>query len=937
MRMRPIYQKLVQRLPALATSVRRARRIWRKVRTRLSKSEKGTTGQAEVGSSPYVCSHCRAMDTYESWQYIARVLFAEAKALDLRLVRLPSETGTRFGMERPSDPGIIDKLIEALEAHSMVIERREIAIKNNLYEFDQVTASAPSTSVRYEIRREPHCSLGARYLNRRTVTLEENEGYEDLVVVPRPGRGPRVYERRAYESMAPREDQPHEPVTFDWPFPIDLVYTWVDADDPVWQEQRAKLAGQDIPSASPLASVNAARWYSRDELRFSLRSAWMYAGFVRKIFIVTNGQVPDWLEASPDVSVVTHDMLYEDLNDLPTFNSNHIETVLHRIPGLAEHFLYLNDDFFFASPAKPSDYFTRSGICHIFTSSRFLDQRPLTEHDRATVAAHKNTRDLIAAKLGHNVSQKFRHAPYVMRKSVWQEIDDLFGHELANTRHNRFRSWEDLNGQFLYCHYALLKGYGITAPISYKYLEVLDDDFELRLSELDDHKTQVFCLNDSNSTAENVDANSGLIATFFDSRFPVVPPWERGSTLFHTQQGIKEIELDSTNSLEYEVRQMGPDSAKKRYLALLEKQPRAAVAKKLMRLASNQEDVETALDSVNLAMSRDEARALARLDVLSKSGSSTSETMSLVPLGSEKDFERGLRYLARTIENREDFELFHEVMSHGLDAWKASPVVLARAAAAARRAGELEVAQDYLEAAAAEAVRHLGSRTNSRKRETERLSDPWVVVDDLLEVAIRAKAMVFADAGTLLGFVREGDFLTHDYDIDFACRSDGQFEALRAALEADWRFDVSRVRTPDRLLQARHVNGTLLDVFRHIRAENGWVKTSHVYGWRFDDFEIETLKIGSRSISVPSPAEKYLEQMYGPDWRVPQTGFDSRLYAPNCFFPDRRELICTMLNRIVNSALLGNTTDVDRSVTFLRKELGYVAPNVNAKSDMSEV
>ena len=62
----------------------------------------------------------------------------------------------------------------------------------------------------------------------------------------------------------------------------------------------------------------------------------MYAPWVRKIWIVTNGQHPTWVdESNYHIEVVPHDRIFPIQEHLPTFNSRAIESHLHQIPGLA--------------------------------------------------------------------------------------------------------------------------------------------------------------------------------------------------------------------------------------------------------------------------------------------------------------------------------------------------------------------------------------------------------------------------------------------------------------------------------------------------------------------------------------------------------------------------------------------------------------------------
>ena len=82
-------------------------------------------------------------------------------------------------------------------------------------------------------------------------------------------------------------------------FPVDVVYTWVDGDDPEWDAAReARISGMEGTAQTREASGRA-RFISRDELRYSLRSVHLFAPWVRNIYVVTSGQVPAWLDARP--------------------------------------------------------------------------------------------------------------------------------------------------------------------------------------------------------------------------------------------------------------------------------------------------------------------------------------------------------------------------------------------------------------------------------------------------------------------------------------------------------------------------------------------------------------------------------------------------------------------------------------------------------------
>ena len=126
------------------------------------------------------------------------------------------------------------------------------------------------------------------------------------------------------------------------------------------EEAEATQASSDAEEKAGIA--NAARYRDHDELRFSLRSLEQNVPWVRHVYLVTNGQVPPWLDAErKDITVVEHASLYPNRSHLPTFSSPSIEMHIHRIRNLSRCFLYLNDDVLFGQPVSRDDFETSSG------------------------------------------------------------------------------------------------------------------------------------------------------------------------------------------------------------------------------------------------------------------------------------------------------------------------------------------------------------------------------------------------------------------------------------------------------------------------------------------------------------------------------------------------------------------------------------------------
>lgn len=311
--------------------------------------------------------------------------------------------------------------------------------------------------------------------------------------------------------------------------PVDLVYTWVDGADPAWLARKAAALGtRDVSEASVDAAIRA-RFESRDELRFSLRSVEMYANWVRRIWIVTDQQVPVWLRQDDRLRVVDHSEIFTDPSALPVYNSHAIESQLHHIDGLAEHYLYLNDDMLFGAPVRPEDFFHGNGISKFFTSPALLDIGDHDPRDLAVAAAGKNNRDLVEERFGRTITHKLRHTPQPQVRSVIQAFEterpELFDAVMrSRLRHASNYALPSSLSQY----YAFGLGRAVTGRVDYGYLDLAAPDAQVTLELwLRRRQMQTFCINDSGEDDPRARAAKDLaLRDFFEEYFPVPSRWE---------------------------------------------------------------------------------------------------------------------------------------------------------------------------------------------------------------------------------------------------------------------------------------------------------------------------------------------------------------------------------------------------------------------------
>ncbi len=286
-------------------------------------------------------------------------------------------------------------------------------------------------------------------------------------------------------------------------FPIDFVVPFVDDSDPIWREKRQKYLNPDVISLNK----NFRSW---DNLHYWFRCIAKFAPWVHKIFLVTDNQVPEWLDTDNEKIVTVFHEDYIPEQYLPVFSANPIELNLHRIQGLSDHFVYFNDDTFLVSDTLPS-FFFRDGLpCDYPMEMPFGANDPTFSHmlanDIMTINKKYNRREVLRKhwKKFYSAASKdlmknnlffslFRsdqffgfphnHLASPMLKSAFDGIWSDFPEDLERTCRNHFRSDTDVN-QYIVQYWMYV--HGLFYPC------------ELR------HQGKSFQLNDSDSPKNNV-------------------------------------------------------------------------------------------------------------------------------------------------------------------------------------------------------------------------------------------------------------------------------------------------------------------------------------------------------------------------------------------------------------------------------------------------
>ena len=320
-------------------------------------------------------------------------------------------------------------------------------------------------------------------------------------------------------------------------FDIDLVFSWVDGSSDAFQRERAKRMKAYVVGEG---DDSDARFRQIDELKYALRSVYMFAPWIRRIFIATDSPAPEWLAEHPRVTIMRSEDFFVDTSVLPIHNSHAVESQLHHIPGLAEHFLYSNDDMFFGRPVGPELFFSPGGVTKFVEASTRIG---LGENDPTRSGfenAARVNRALLRGRFGKVTTRHLEHTPAPMRKSVLLELEREFPEDFSRTAASRFRSATDISvTNSLYHYYALMTGRAVAqTQVHSLYIETTLRIALRQMNQLRKRRDQdMFCLNDGSHPEISTEVRRAAVTEFLELYFPIVAPWERASPATSAEPG----------------------------------------------------------------------------------------------------------------------------------------------------------------------------------------------------------------------------------------------------------------------------------------------------------------------------------------------------------------------------------------------------------------
>ncbi|KAL7721416.1 Capsular polysaccharide phosphotransferase sacB [Entamoeba marina] len=284
---------------------------------------------------------------------------------------------------------------------------------------------------------------------------------------------------------------------------IDVVWTYVNGSDPKFIEKLKKFKNRIDPQ----------RYRDYGSLFYSMRSVFENVKFAKKWFLVveSESQIPTFLNQSTfqesdgyHLEIIYHHQIFPHSKDLPNFNSASIESTFHRIPGLSECFIYLNDDFFIHNPVNKSFFVESDGRPKVYLSPMYVP----------TFMPYKLwSRQLRYTNIALN---NFFKTP----------------NEKENTFHTITRN--DVVIPFMHGHFALEQNLSVSYleedfHIEYMSFEATQRQTNEILEFLNNTNLTLYCLNDKISPKtpiEEVNKQSEILSSKLEYYYPEPTPFE---------------------------------------------------------------------------------------------------------------------------------------------------------------------------------------------------------------------------------------------------------------------------------------------------------------------------------------------------------------------------------------------------------------------------
>lgn len=325
---------------------------------------------------------------------------------------------------------------------------------------------------------------------------------------------------------------------------IDFVIPWVDGNDPKWQKEKNEVL-------HTTDKIDCERYRDWDNLKYIFRGIEKNASWVNKVYFITWGHLPEWLNTNNEKLVIVNHKDYIPKKYLPTYSSHVLELNLHRIENLSDNFVYFNDDTFIIDKLNeedffinnlPRDYAILTSICseqdflfpHVLINNMYVINKNFNFMD----IFKKNITNWFNVKYGLGqfrtflllpwksfTGLKYSHIPSSFNKKTFFEIWDKEYEILDNTCSHKTRDFSDVN-QYVIKAWQIAKNNFVPMSPKLGRLYSISDDLTEIGNAITKKKFKLLCLNDSKSI-KNFEATKDSINKMLNDLYPDKSSFER--------------------------------------------------------------------------------------------------------------------------------------------------------------------------------------------------------------------------------------------------------------------------------------------------------------------------------------------------------------------------------------------------------------------------
>lgn len=323
---------------------------------------------------------------------------------------------------------------------------------------------------------------------------------------------------------------------------IDFVITWVDGNDLEWQKKKNHyLSGGNENFKNDYRTI---RYRDMECLKYLFRGIASFAPWVNKIFLVTDNQIPDWLNISNEKIIIVNHEDFIPKEYLPTFNSNAIEPFFYKIKGISDKFVYFNDDMFIINKTKPTDFFMNDLPCDIMALSPLILVPEDNFHRKLcnnleiinryfnfndSLSQHKKKYfslkldkfwiyNILFSKYNSFIGFKNFHLPISYLKSSFDKVWNVEKDILNKTASFKFRNNYESVNHWLFQYWQFAEG-NFYPRNNVKFGKCINIDNQFIDKIINKSSYKVICINDKNCD-ENYDDLKNNLINQFEIKFP---------------------------------------------------------------------------------------------------------------------------------------------------------------------------------------------------------------------------------------------------------------------------------------------------------------------------------------------------------------------------------------------------------------------------------